>query len=99
MDMSKSKNIVEGDTLHLECWVKGYPRANVTWLKDNQTLHIDNKRITIEAKPAYDQLEIKSTSSADNGVYMCVAVDSEGRSSSKSIVVRVKGWYWYICIL
>jgi hypothetical protein len=99
LDMSKSKNVIEESTLELECKVKGYPSANITWLKDNETIHEDLKRIFMDSLPEYELLTVHSVTTADEGLYTCLAVDERGRRSEKSIVVRVKEqleWLWPI---
>ncbi|CAG5124615.1 unnamed protein product [Candidula unifasciata] len=104
LDMAKSKNVIEGDTLHLECLVKGYPPANITWLKNDDIIvvnrsQMDRGRIITEPYNNFNdaRLIIKSTTDADAGNYTCLATDRNGRTSAKFIRVRVKDrleWLW-----
>ncbi|BFZ26070.1 hypothetical protein BsWGS_29111 [Bradybaena similaris] len=100
LDMAKSKNIIEGDTLYLECLVKGYPPANITWLKDSHEIVTDGERILLESYNDIDnaRLIIKRVTTSDAGNFNCTARGTGGQEeSSKSIRVRVKGrleWLW-----
>lgn len=106
--MSKAVNVVEGDFVDLKCVIKGYRIVNITWLKDDKpidrlvemTRYPGNDeracRIRMSTYPeSYENacLTIKSMNSSDAGRYTCLAIDEDGRSDNKSIIVRVKGWY------
>ncbi|GAB1605159.1 neuroplastin-like [Argonauta hians] len=80
----KSRNLVQGDKLQLECNVQSYPPASIIWKRDNitfekgQRIHWDNKTLTI-----YD-LQF-----SDKGKYICIASNMIG-NGSMTVLVRVK---------
>jgi len=99
----KSKNIIEGDPLQLECRAYGFPIPNVTWYKDDMPL--------IEVEGTADRLTFKDYTNEDTDVtvsnatfrlthlkdtdradYKCVATNGLwGQDAEEVILVRVKG--------
>uniref|UniRef100_A0A0B6ZKD4 Ig-like domain-containing protein n=1 Tax=Arion vulgaris TaxID=1028688 RepID=A0A0B6ZKD4_9EUPU len=101
LDMSRSKNIVKGDDLRLECLVKGYPRTNVTWKKNDIDMKVDLMHVSMEDLNGFKNavLLISSVTYEDEGVYTCVAKVPTDEKTTKSIIVRVKDplqWLWPI---
>lgn len=91
----KSKNLVQGDPLVLECEVGGWPTPTVSWVKKDEEapsipLEADNR---ISFSPHNDvenaTLRIENMDYADRMNYICVATNSEG-SVNSTVLVRVK---------
>ncbi|GFT51976.1 neogenin [Nephila pilipes] len=61
-------------TVYFPCSVHAMPPAKITWLKNQQPIHLDETRMTILPSGA---LELDSVLSSDEGTYQCVAVNSE----------------------
>ncbi|ESO92578.1 hypothetical protein LOTGIDRAFT_233029 [Lottia gigantea] len=90
----KSKNLIQGDPLEIKCAVLGYPRANVTWKKDDVILEA-NERIVFKPYGGVDNtiLYIEEIEFEDKGTYMCHAAVAAGIANgtfNRTIVVRVK---------
>lgn len=88
----KSKNLIEEDSLELHCVVKGYPRADVTWMKDDKEIDpLDGSRVVMTPLDGYKnaRIYIESVTFDDAGDYTCTAQHSND-SASQSLVVRVK---------
>ncbi|GFS82567.1 netrin receptor DCC [Trichonephila clavipes] len=61
-------------TAYFPCSVHAMPPAKITWLKNQQPIHLDETRMTILSSGA---LELDSVLPSDEGTYQCVAVNSE----------------------
>ncbi|XP_068731446.1 peroxidasin-like [Montipora capricornis] len=69
----------------LQCEVKGNPEPQITWLKQNSSLIMDQR--VVQSRGG---LMIKGVTSRDNGIYTCVARNLLGmRASSASLTVQV----------
>jgi len=94
LDFDKSKNLIEGDKLELQCKVKGFPRPIVQWLKNNQVLNMtEGNRIQLGSLNGFPNahLIIKAVEFEDAGDYTCRATSSYfNMSIAKTLVVRVK---------
>lgn len=85
--MEKSRNLVQGDKLHLECNVQSHPFSSVIWKKDNETLKKDaTNRVFLNENRT---LIIFDLQFSDKGDYTCVATNSVN-STSMPVLVRVK---------
>ncbi|BFZ14085.1 hypothetical protein BsWGS_17124 [Bradybaena similaris] len=100
LDMEKSKNLVEGEQLEMNCLVKGYPTPTVRWfqngyeIKDGGRVHLADHNGVKNAV-----ISIESVQDSDGGKYICNATDDDGQYSYKSITVRIKDhldWLWPI---
>ena len=95
MDFTKSKNLIEKDKMELQCRVLGFPKAVVTWLKDDVPLNVSlDERIELHTLDGYKnaRLVIKNIEFSDEGEYACHAFSSSfNQSDTKTITVRVKG--------
>ena len=95
----KSKVLVEGDLLHLECRTWGYPPPQIKWTKlsrsDDSTVEIVTEgRVTLDIFESVSNasLKIADISVDDYGTYTCVAQNGVGNmSDSAAILIRVKG--------
>jgi len=95
----KSKVLVEGDLLHLECRTWGYPPAQIkwTWLShsdDSEVEIVTEGRVTLDDFESVTNasLKIADLSVDDYGTYTCVAQNGVGNmSDSAAILIRVKG--------
>ncbi|KAK3799089.1 hypothetical protein RRG08_051369 [Elysia crispata] len=94
MDFTKSKNLIEKDKMELQCRVLGFPKAVVTWLKDDVPLNVSlDERIELHTLDGYKnaRLVIKNIEFSDEGEYACHAFSSSfNQSDTKTITVRVK---------
>lgn len=74
------------------------PPAAITWLKNQQPLHLDETRMTILPSGA---LELDLVKFTDQGTYQCVAVNAEKsrESSDGTLFVSNNGKYTlYHCV-
>lgn len=88
----KSKNLVQGDPLVLECKVDGHPTPGVTWLKDDKALDTSDERVKLKANGdgvENGTLRIENLDFEDRADYVCLAENSYGFHNS-TILVRVK---------
>lgn len=88
----KSKNLVQGDPLVLECLVEGNPMPTIEWFKDNSPLDVTDQRLSFSPnKDNVDNgtLRLEDLDFDDRAEYMCVATNRFNTSSSV-IQVRVK---------
>lgn len=88
----KSKNLVQGDPLVLECEVEGNPMPAIAWFKDNLPLDVTDERLTFSPnKDNVDNgtLRLENLDFDDRAEYMCVATNRYD-SSNSTILVRVK---------
>jgi len=84
--MEKSRNLVQGDKLHLECKVQSHPYAMVSWKKDNETFKKEANRVFLDNNRT---LIIYDLQFSDRGDYTCVATNNVN-STSMTVLVRVK---------
>ena len=95
----KSRVLVEGDLLHLECRTWGYPSPQVKWTKvsrsgDVEVEIVSGDRVTLDIFESVSNasLKIVDMSVDDYGTYSCVAQNGIGNmSDNEAILVRVKG--------
>lgn len=87
------ENIREGSDVYLECRVKSRPKTeNIIWIKNNLEVRQDLSEGRLVSGQS---LVLQNISRSDSGNYSCRAQNSEGRSSSNQILVKVK--YKPIC--
>uniref|UniRef100_A0ABM5F7Q2 Obscurin-like protein 1 isoform X2 n=1 Tax=Pogona vitticeps TaxID=103695 RepID=A0ABM5F7Q2_9SAUR len=75
--MSESQclqKILTGMPLLLECEVSA-PDAPVHWLKDGETLVLDDNNLTVQSEGCIRRLLIHSACPLDSGIYTCNAID------------------------
>jgi len=92
---TKSKNLVEGDPLVLECKAWGYPNVTVNWTKEGIPLNA-SERVTFsdyhdeETGTAIGgKLRIADMTFDDHANYECTAINDVGMKNH-TILVRVK---------
>lgn len=92
----KSKNLVQGDPLVLECHAWGLPTPTVEWLKEGAPLNMTDDRISISNYTNDDgdfveggKLRIENMDYPDRAHYICNATNDEGQTSH-SVYIRVK---------
>jgi len=97
LDFDKSKNLIQDEKMVLQCKVLGFPKAAVTWEKDNKEIVVDDKDTdtdtVLSTLDGYKnaKLTIKSVDYDDAGTYACTASEATFNSSdTKEVVVRVK---------
>lgn len=87
----KSKNLVQGDPLQLDCDAYGYPEPVITWLKDGVVINSTDDRVSFKTYEGMENatLRIEDLDYPDRAVYTCVATNEHGDGESE-ILVRVK---------
>ncbi|KAK6166181.1 hypothetical protein SNE40_022939 [Patella caerulea] len=70
----------DGESVILQCKVKGEPRPQVTWLRDGEEL-LDGQVYQISTIGDNCQLQIVEVYPEDEGIYSCKAVNSAGQAS------------------
>lgn len=102
----QKEEIRQGQDLHLRCLATGHPEPNYQWLKDDTPIastsipigagasdrHVEMTTVS-KRYALHDQgreLVVFATTSADNGTYTCIAVNSVGRDRH-NIAVSVMG--------
>jgi hypothetical protein len=83
----RSRNLVEGETLALECTVWGWPIPNVTWYRMESSTEESAANLTMVSNVS--RLNIERVVRTDYMRYICVAVNALG-SNNATILVRVK---------
>ncbi|XP_065354303.1 papilin isoform X3 [Calliphora vicina] len=82
--MDPNNNYAPGSTIAMGCSVQGYPKPNVTWIKDGLPL-LPSERIQISVGEPY-RLIINNISTADSGSYGCKAANAVSYSISEESV-------------
>ncbi|KAG8122568.1 hypothetical protein E2320_018065 [Naja naja] len=67
----------------LDCHVKANPPAQLTWLKDNETLRLEDSRYWVFQTSELFQLTINQLQASDGGIYTCLAHSPRGMSQEK----------------
>uniref|UniRef100_A0A3B1K6K2 Ig-like domain-containing protein n=1 Tax=Astyanax mexicanus TaxID=7994 RepID=A0A3B1K6K2_ASTMX len=80
--------VFEGDTLRFNAEVFGLPSPDVKWFR-NKTQLVPDNRTTIERDGDNISLEIRNLSKADQGEYICEAVNYVGEAKSVALVVVI----------
>ena len=91
--MDKSRNLVEGDRLELECSGWGWPTPNITWRRIDpfSGVETDPTPSTVVSDAGSGvQLTIEHVALSDYSKYVCVAANTLGTTNA-TILVRVKG--------
>lgn len=90
--------------MELQCIVKGYPYAVVTWYKGSEIVNAstgDDNRVTLQELGGYKnaRLFIRRINYNDAGDYKCVAYSAyfPNSTSEKKITVRIKGRTIFCC--
>jgi len=87
--------ITEGSDVYLECRVKSRPNTDhIVWMKDDSEVRQDLSSGRLVSGSGHS-LVLQNISRIDKGNYSCVAQNSEGRSSSNFVEIKVK--YRPIC--
>lgn len=89
LKLPATKLVKQGESLRLECKVRGSAPLRVTWYKhDTEVAEGGNVRVSLEDSLAV--LELLASSGDDDGVYTCEAQNDAG-SVSCSSTLSVKG--------
>jgi hypothetical protein len=93
----RSKNLVQGDTVKINCKAYGYPVPIITWfkLREDETEKpisgVENRTIISASNGVPNsKLEISELVMEDGGTYGCKALN-DYNTTSATILVRVKG--------
>lgn len=85
--LEKSRNLVEGDQLSVDCFYWAWPAPNVTWYKADPTA--DNVLLNATYLANSSRLMIDHVTRADYMKYICT-VSNEIGSNNATVLVRVK---------
>ena len=94
--MPRSVNLVEGDTLELECEPWGLPKPTVSWRRESVPLNLSDPRITAGNDT---KLVIESIEPEDRDYYYCVVTNRINETdfvAEKGTLVRVKGLFIFL---
>lgn len=80
------RRVFEGDTLRFSAEVFGLPSPEVKWFR-NKTRLVPDDRTSIERDGDNIALEIQNIEKADQGEYICEAVNYVGEAKSVALVV------------
>ncbi|XP_011303576.1 hemicentin-2 [Fopius arisanus] len=84
----RANDISEGDDLYFDCDVKANPEAyKLGWFKDGRELHQNVSAGII--LPGGKSLVLQSVNRASAGEYACTAVNAEGSSTSRPVMLEV----------
>ena len=89
-------NVKEGTLLvRLRCRVTDCPRPTISWLKDDQPLPQENKRLTIRNRSTNGNasvLRIRNVTVEDQGNYTCIAENPFGKlaNATRQLVLDVR---------
>ncbi|KAK9306027.1 hypothetical protein QLX08_003098 [Tetragonisca angustula] len=84
----KANDINEGDDVYFECDVQANPKAyKLVWYKDGKELHQNSTaRIFL---PSGQSLVLRSVTRNSAGEYSCMAVNVEGKSTSRPVTLDI----------
>lgn len=88
--------VKEGEEITFEVVVKGNPKPEIDWFKDERMILETSKRDIKKRGDSYQVMVLSSTLD-DTGIYKCVAGNKLGQTS-KTIDVQVKRKYRMKCI-
>ena len=80
--LEKSYNVVQGQTIDVECVAVAFPQPEYTWYKNE-----DGEKKNMTYGP---RLVIENSSKDDYGIYTCEASNMHGNTTSVT-KIRVKG--------
>lgn len=81
--------VTEGDEVNLDATVKGKPKPDVRWYKDDKILR-ESSRLDIKARGEKYSVVILGIKAEDSGVYKCEAKSKMG-TATRAFDVRVAG--------
>lgn len=91
----KSKTLIEGETLELNCIVTGWPQSNVTWTHEDNILDLtDLQNLTSSSNVSQSLiLSVEKINITDRGNFVCKATNfflGKDHEKVDSMLVRVK---------
>jgi len=78
--LAKSKEVISGKRIRIQCRTSGKPKPLVTWFKDGAQLQYDNRKKSKEVKRG-SRLELRRVRAEDSGTYQCRAVNALGQTA------------------
>ncbi|KAK1800578.1 hypothetical protein P4O66_005788 [Electrophorus voltai] len=70
----------------LPCVTLGYPKPDISWIKDDDLIKVDNRISILE----FGALKIQNIKKEDAGQYRCMAKNSFGIAFSKPVTIEVQ---------
>ncbi|KAG7204266.1 hypothetical protein KM043_002088 [Ampulex compressa] len=84
----RANDINEGDDVYFECEVRANPKAyKLVWFKDGKELHQNATAGII--LPGGQSLVLQSVTRNSAGEYSCMAVNAEGKSTSRPVTLEI----------
>ncbi|XP_067666787.1 neural cell adhesion molecule 1-like [Haliotis asinina] len=90
-DGNKEITISGNNSIDLSCDALGYPKPDVTWLKDDEVIQPDSNRAKIEDTASGSRLIISKLTKDDTGAYVCNVENPLGRKQ-RSFKVTVDAY-------
>lgn len=87
---------VEGGEVTLSVTVRGKPRPDVEWLKDDKPLR-KTSRLDIKSRDDKFSLVVRNVSPENSGLYKCVASSKAGRVT-RTFQVNIEGDYFFFIL-
>ena len=69
-DLPEPSCLLEGSDVVFTCNIEGFPRPNITFIKDSLPIPSSQDRVSILS---FDQIQISSVEMSDEGQYTCTA--------------------------
>lgn len=87
------------ETVEFKCAARGFPRPNITWIKDEMEFTDKNTQLSQRILNESVELVIKIVSVSDRhvGYYSCLATALNVRVSSRDAVLTLRGEYTFFC--
>ena len=70
-DLPEPSCLLEGSNVVFTCNIEGFPRPDITFIKDSLSIPLSQDRVSILS---FDQIQISSVQMSDEGQYTCSAV-------------------------
>ena len=83
------RRIKDGEKLSLNLSLRGEPEPKVEWFKDGRRL-VSSDVVDLKYRNRTATLTIEEAFPEDEGSYECVAINSEGRSSTKCFITIIR---------
>ena len=89
----KEVTVSVGDSLVLECYVRGAPQPVVIWFKDGIKIHMNDRVVLTESRQL---LVITEVTDDDGGRYDCEVANSQG-NDTRTMMVTIETGMSVIC--
>lgn len=85
--------VVDGETLSLQCTVNGDPEPQITWSKNGKAIS-SSEIMNLKYKNGVATLTINEVYPEDEGLYTCTATNSIGATETKcNLTIKCKCYF------